>query len=424
LDTSIIYEIFAIIILLGFSAFFSGSESAFFSIPYIMCQRFKHEKKDKVYLKIAHLLESPNKLLITILLGNLIVNVLISAIGAAALIQISKELNLSDVIGASVSTILISIILLLCGEITPKLIAVSEPVKFARRTAGLLSFFILLLRPITIIFQYLTDYITNKLIKTDINRITDKDFDSIVKVGHSKGIIDKKEKEILEHAIGGMKKEVQEIMIPRARVTFINAETGIKEIISQIKKSKFKVLPVYKEIRDNIIGCDNRKDILPYIIKTNGRKSIREIKEILRPVKFVPAGKKIYDLLVELQKEKQDFSVVVNEYGTVLGVVTLDDIIEAIFGEYKEEYEPVVFNYRRIGKNRYIIRGDMKIGEFNKIFHARLSSVEAETVSGVILEKIEKIPQKGEKILIDRFLFTVSRTKGPRIETLIVEKAY
>jgi len=412
-----ISHIAGIIILLILSALFSSSESAFFSIDYITREKLK-QRKEKSLALVYNLLSIPNRLLITILIGNMFVNIFASSIASALAINIVTKAGLADIIGTSIAIAVMSVLIIMFGEITPKMIAITQPVKFAQKFSYPLGFFIIILRPISIIFQCITDFITNKLIKYSPESIKEEEIESIIKIGHKEGIIDEEEKAIMENVFESVNKEVSEIMIPRAKLFALNIEKGDKYIIRNIIKHKFTRVLIYKETKDNVVGVIRKKEILPLHFNL---KKYKSIKEIIKPVLFVPEHKKINDLLREFQKEKKDFAVVVDEYGGTIGAVTIEDIIEAIMGEYKTDYDQENGIFRKIGKNKYLIQGDMKIEEFNKIFNSELTAESADTISGLIMEYTEKVPSRGEKIIIDSFDFTISKTKGPKILTVIVE---
>lgn len=417
MEDSLPLEIAGIIILLILSALFSSSESAFFSIDYITREKLK-QKKEKSLTLVYNLLSTPNRLLITILIGNIFVNIFASSIASALAINIVTKAGLADIMGTSIAIAIMSILIIMFGEITPKMIAITQPVKFAQKFSYPLGFFIIILRPISIIFQYITDFVTNRLIKYSAETIKEEEIESIIKIGHKEGIIDEEEKAIMENVFESVNKEVSEIMIPRAKLFALNIEKGDKYIIKNIIKHRYTRVLIYKETKDNVVGVIRKKDILP--LHFNLRK-YKSIKEIIKPILFVPEHKKINDLLREFQKEKKDFAVVVDEYGGTIGAVTIEDIIEAIMGEYKTDYEQDNGIFRKIGKNKYLIQGDIKIEEFNKIFNSNLTAESADTISGLIMEYTEKVPSRGEKVIIDSFDFTISKTKGPKILTVIVE---
>ncbi|MBN1899239.1 MAG: HlyC/CorC family transporter [Spirochaetes bacterium] len=409
-------EIVRIIILLVLSAFFSSSESAFFSIDYITREKLK--KKGNPSRAVYNLLTHPNRLLITILVGNMFVNILASSVASGLAIKIMSKLQMADIIGTSITIGVMSIIILMFGEISPKMVAITKPVQFARRFSYPMKIIVILLRPVTILFQYLADIITNKIIKYSAEPEKEGDIESIIKIGHKEGIIDEDEKAIIENIFQSINKEVSQIMMPRPKVYSVNIEKGDKYIINNIIKHDYPRVLVYKETKDSIQGVIRKKDILPLIFNLKREKSI---SEIIKPVLYIPENKKINNLLREFQNEKKDFAVVVDEYGGTLGVVTIENVIETIMGEYKTEYEKENGMFRKIGKNKYLIQGDMEISEFNQIFKCHLKTESSETISGLIMEHTEKIPRRGEKIIIGDFDFAISKMKGPKILTVIVE---
>ena len=411
-------QILIIIVLLIFSAFFSGAETAFFSINYIVLEKLKQEKKKRTKL-VTKMLKSPNKLLITLLLGNMIVNILATAMTSNISIDITKKLGGNDITGVTVSIIVMTLILIFFGEITPKLITVQKPVKYALNFVYLLYFFSIILKPITIIFQLFTDFITNKVMKNSTDQLVNKDIESMITIGHKEGIIDKEEKEMFENVYDSLNKEVQDIMIAKPKMFALSIDLPLKQLIQEIVNCDYTLIPLYKKNREHILGIIHKKSILPYFFNF---KKLTSINSLIRPIIFSPVSKKVNDLLREFQTQKKEFSVVVDEYGNVIGFITLDEIIEEIMGEYKDEYDKQDYLAKKIGKNKYLVRGDLKIDEFNEFFKASLRSDESNTIIGLILESLEKIPKKGEKIILDKFIFTINNLKGTVIDSIIVEE--
>lgn len=418
MEDTVPLHLIKIFLLLCCSAFFSGSETAFFSINYIALQKLKKAKDIRSKI-IIRLLNKPNNLLITILISNMLVNIFAAAIASGIMIEIFEKLHLNDFLAVFSSIIIMTLCLLFFGEITPKLITVKRPIKFARIFSYPLLFLVIILRPISFIFQTFTDFLTQKVLKADNNAIDNHDIESMIKIGHKEGIIDKEEKEMFENIFESMSKDVEDIMLPKTKLFALEISSNVKKMVDDILKSHYKLVPIYKDNNDNILGIVRTKDLLPYIFNL---KKLTDIKKLITPILYVPEGKKIVDLLKEFQKSKREFAIVVDEYGNCIGFITLDILIEEIVGEYKDEYDREDLFVRQIGPGRFLIKGDMKIEEFNEIFKSDFQSEEANTVNGLIMENLEKIPKKGDKIVLNKFAFSVSRRKGPIIETLIVEK--
>lgn len=407
-----------IFILLGFSAFFSGSETAFFSINYIALQKLKKARDSRSKI-VCKLLNKPNSLLITILIANMIVNILAAAIASGICIGIAQRLNLNDYIGTLFSIVIMTLVLLFFGEITPKLITVKKPIKFAKLFCYPVLFILVILKPLSFIFQGFTDFLTAKVFKEDNNVFNNQDIESAIKIGHKEGLIDKEEQEMFKNIFDSMGKEVQDIMLPKTKMFTIDIKTSLKKLISEVISCRYKLVPICKNTDDNILGVVRCKDLLPYNFNL---QKLTGIKQLLSPVLYVPEGKKIVDLLKEFQQQKKEFSIVVDEYGNRIGFITLDDLIEEIVGEYKDEYDREDVFIRQMGKGRFLIKGDMKIEEFNEVFNENFTSEDANTINGLMLESFEKIPKKGEKIILNKYVFTVSKQKGHIIKTVIVEK--
>jgi putative hemolysin len=410
------WELIKIIVLLLFSAFFSSSESAFFSIDYVTKEKLKKEKSKSLKL-VYKLISNPNRLLVTILVGNMFVNIFASSIASSFSINIFRRIGVSDIIGTTVAIWVMSIVIIIFGEIAPKIIAITVPLNFAKFFAPFLNFIIILIRPVTIVFQLLTDFITNKIIKYKPETIKEGEISSIIKIGYKEGVLDEKEKNIMENIIENINKPVSEIMIPKFSLFMANINWEKNKIISSILKHNFSRLIVYKNNRDNIIGIIRKKDVIPLVIKNI---KIKNLNNLIKPVLFVPENKKINELLKQFQSEKKDFAIVVDEYGITLGAVSIENIIEAIMGKYPAYYSENNI-VQKIGKNKYIISGEMKISEFNEIFKANLKSKNSDTIAGLIIERLEKIPKENEKILIDDFKFTIEKMNGPKIDKIILE---
>ena len=410
------WELIKIIVLLLFSAFFSSSESAFFSIDYVTKEKLKKEKSKSLKL-IYKLISNPNRLLVTILVGNMFVNIFASSIASSFSINIFRRIGVSDIIGTTVAIWVMSIVIIIFGEIAPKIIAITVPLNFAKFFAPFLNFIIILIRPVTIVFQLLTDFITNKIIKYKPETIKEGEISSIIKIGYKEGVLDEKEKNIMENIIENINKPVSEIMIPKFSLFMADINWEKNKIISSILKHNFSRLIVYKNNRDNIIGIIRKKDVIPLVIKNI---KIKNLNNLIKPVLFVPENKKINELLKQFQSEKKDFAIVVDEYGITLGAVSIENIIEAIMGKYPAYYSENNI-VQKIGKNKYIISGEMKISEFNEIFKANLKSKNSDTIAGLIIERLEKIPKENEKILIDDFKFIIEKMNGPKIDKITLE---
>ncbi|MDD5066560.1 MAG: hemolysin family protein [bacterium] len=412
----IITQLIYIFVLLGFSFFFSGSEAAFFSINYIIQEKLKKENDIQSSL-VYKLLQSPNKLLITILIGNMIVNILATSLLSALAISLAQQAGLPDTLAALLGMVLMTGLLLFFGEITPKLITIKRPVTFAKAFCFLMYLIVIIMRPLSYIFQGFTDFITSKIGGPE-KALDTKDIEALIKLGHKEGIINKEEKEMFENVFESREKEVQEIMMPKSKLFSLDSAGPVKELMNQVVKNHFRIVPVYKKGKDNIIGVVHKQDLLPYYFG----KPVPLLKKIIKPIIYVPVGKRINDLLKEFQSQQKGFAMIADEFGNTVGFVTIKDVIEAIIGAYKDEYDKEYVLKQKVGRNKYLINGDMKIEEFNQGFNTNFCIPDVTTVNGLLLKHLGKIPKKGEKIIINKFIFTVNSRKGPAVENLLVEK--
>ncbi len=346
--SDIYIQIIWIFILLAFSAFFSGSETAYFSLNYLVQEKLKNEKDLKSSL-VYNLLKSPNRLLITILIGNMIVNILATAILSGLVIQLSHHFGYKDSLAVGLEIVLMTFILLIFGEITPKLITVKKPLMFARAFSFLIYILVFILRPISFIFQWFTDIITKHIGRED-NKLDNSTIEEMIKMGHKEGIINKEERKIFENVMDSIDKKVQDIMIPISKMFLLDIHQPKKRLTDKIINSDFKTVPVYKKSRENILGIIRKQDLLPYYFNRNWPQSFRKL---IRPIIYAPPGKKMNDLLKEFQFQKREFCIVADEFGNMIGYVTANDLIDNIIGVYHEECDRECVLKRKIGKNKF-----------------------------------------------------------------------
>lgn len=402
--------------MLAFSAFFSGSETAYFSINYIVQEKLKKENDIQSSL-VCRLLQTPNKLLITILIGNMIVNILATSILSALAIRLAVRAGLPDTVGTVLEIALMTVLLLIFGEITPKLVTVRKPVTFAKLFSFLMYLLVILLRPLSLIFQSFTDLLTKRM-GADQDKLKSQDIEAMIKLGHKEGVLNKEEKEMFENVMESREKEVQDVMLPRSKMFSLDGVLPVKELMREIIRSHFRVVPVYRKNKDHIIGVIRRQDLLPFHFS----RKIPALKKLLQPVLYVPVGKKINDLLKEFQAQQKNFAIVADEFGNSIGFLTLKDLIEEIIGAYRNEYDKEYVLKRKIGKNKYLVSGDMKIEDFNEIFRTNVCTPDMTTVNGLLMKNFGRIPKKSERIIINKFVFTINSRKGPAVDTVIVEK--
>ncbi len=396
----------SIMVLFAFSASYSASETAIFSMP--LSSRIKLEENEKV----KNLFKNQDIVLASILTGNLIVNVMISSLGTLFLIYLSEIYNLPKDLTFPIGAVAIVGLLLVFGEITPKIFAVRNSQKVFKLTFLLTYFSTLFLKPITKPLGFLT----RKIFKPKDVFPTESDIHAMVNIARKLHVIKNNEEEIMENLLYLGKMTASEVMTPRVKIIAFEEGLYIKDVISSIKKTKKSRYPIYHKSIDNIIGIIYTKDII--INEKNKR-----LKEIARTPLFVPETKKLIELLEEFRKGELHIAIVVDEFGGTSGLVTLEDILEVIFGEISDEYDRTPEEpYRKISKDTYIFEGDVDMLTVKKVFDEVFDNVESERLSEFILEKLGKIPKEGESFIHNGTEVKVIHMKNRAINKVIIRK--
>lgn len=406
-----------IVVLLFLSAFISGSEVAYFSLsPDERHKVFNTSTKKNLYLRKN--LESPEKLLATILVANNFVNisiVILSSFTINNLIDFSQEPTL----GFISQVVIISFVILLFGEIIPKVYSTHHALKFARFIAIPLHYTIRLLKPVNAILIYSTSFINNRLHAYN-NHISVNELSQALELTSKTEL--KEDTEILKGIVKFGNKSVVEIMRSRVDVVSIDIETSYDKVLSVITETGFSRIPVFAESFDDIRGILYIKDLLPHV---NKGASFRW-QNIIRPPFYVPETKKIDDLLEEFQKNKVHMALVVDEYGGTSGIVTLEDVLEEIVGEITDEFDEEEKFFTKLGENKYLFDGKTLLNDFYKVIGVEEDLFddvkgEADTLAGLILELKGEIPAKNDTIICKNYVFTIESVDNRRIKQIKVE---
>lgn len=370
--------------LLVLSALFSGAETALFSLTWIERRRLeeKHPRGGKV---VADLLKHPRRALVSILIGNNVVNT------AAAAIATLLALRYFDAQGIGLMVAAFTIVLIFVGEVLPKVFSVRHNEKIALITAPFLELLAVLLLPIRRIVRMASDWILKLLLrgkKEPSDLISAHELKVLVKIGEEEGILNQEERRMLQKLFELGEKPVRSIMTPRTEVMGLRLEDSWDKQVEIMQKFHFSYFPVYQESLDNIVGIASTEEV----VLAQGQ----DLQKHLKPVFHVPDLKRVDDLLREFQKSEVRFAVCVDEFGGTSGVVTLEDILEEIFGEFYDEYANPEKSIRDLGLNEFLVDAKISLQEFNEYFHSKLTSEETESLSGFIMEKMGKVPRKGD----------------------------
>lgn len=413
---NVVFSLIVVLLLLIISALVSGSEVAYFSLS--ATDRQKLKKKSKINNQVLKNLENPEKLLATILVTNNFVNIGIIILTANIINNLSTITN-EPVMEFMLQVVLISFILLLFGEILPKLYATHFTLGFARFMAIPLQFLERIFRPVNSLLIGSTSLINYRLQKHRKNVSIDE-ISQALKLTSEQELSE--EKEMLEGIVKFGNKNVAEIMNPRVDVVSLDIKTSFSTVLNLIVDSGFSRIPVYVGSFDNIKGILYIKDILPHSHKNDSFNW----QTLIRPPFYVPETKKINSLLKEFQKNKVHLAVVIDEYGGTSGIVTLEDVLEEIVGEIVDEFDEEDNFYTQISENVFLFDGKTLLGDFFKISKCDdnvFNSIkgEAETLAGLILEIKGEIPALHEKIEYKQFNFTIEAVDKRRIKQIKIE---
>lgn len=407
-------EIIALLVLLFMSAFFSGSEIALFSSSRIRIRKLVEEGNKNAQVA-KELLEHPNRLLATILVGNNVVNI------SATALATSLAITFFGSTGLGIATGVMTFLILVFGEITPKGFAAKNAVALALIVARPMQMLVNLLFPLVKLLTKLTNFMIKSLggePKEVSPFITEEEIKMLVEVGEEEGVIQKEEKEMIHGIFEFGDKLAREVMIPRIDMDAIAVSSTLEEALKATLKTRHSRLPVYEGSIDNVIGMLHFKDLL----HLKERKYEGTIREIVRPVHYVPENKRLDELLKEFQETKMHMAVVVDEYGGTAGLVTLEDILEEIVGEILDEYDAIETNIQVLDERTALVEAKTSVGEVNEALNINLPEEDFETLGGLVFNKLGRIPSVGDKMRIKNITIAVEKMRGRRISKLKIRK--
>lgn len=419
LDQSIVSDIFLLVVLIILSGIFSASETALtsFRSTYLEEIEWKHPKEAVLLRKW---LKYPNEILTGMLLGNNIVNILASSIATALTLNIMGNNSTSILI----ATIVMTVVILIFGEITPKIIAKNNSVLISRFVITPMHILSVITKPIVFILMGISKIIGRLFgieIKDEALMITEKDIISFVNVGEAEGIIEEGEKEMIHSIFEFGETSAKEVMTPRTSMYSIEATKTIEEVWDELLETGFSRIPVYEETIDDVIGILYVKDILNSVKRGETEK---QIKEFVRVPYFVPETKSIIEILKEFQLKKVHIAMVLDEYGGVVGLVTIEDLIEEIVGEIRDEFdqeeeETVI----KISETEYLIDAMIDIETLNKELSLDLPiSEDYESLGGLITTELSRVCIIGDEVILGDVRLEVKELDKMRISRVLLEK--
>ena len=409
MDTSAAWQIIVLLILLLLSAFFSSAETALTTVNKIK-MRSLAEEGDKQAETVLNVTENSSRMLSAILIGNNIVNLSASALSTTIAYQLGGPY-------VALATAIITVLILIFGEIVPKTAANIHAESMALKYAFPIRFIMIIVTPISIIINAMARVILfimriDPNAKTDV--MTENELRTLVDVGHEDGVIEEEEKEMIYNVFDLGDAKAKDVMVPTVNVTFADVNSSYKELLEIFREDKYTRLPIYEETTDNVVGTINMKDLLLF----DNTKEFH-IRDILREAHFTYEHKSISELLVEMRTSAFNIAIVLDEYGETAGLITLEDILEEIVGEIHDEYdeneEQEVF--QEINKFEFIIEGSMSLDDVNDRINTELDSEDYDSLGGYIIEHLDRLPDEKDEIITDEQIrMVVDKMDKNRIE--------
>lgn len=399
-------QIIALVILVSLSAFFSGTETAFTSFNKTRMKTLAQDgnKKAKAVMEVE---DNYEKFLSTMLIGNNIVNISASTIATLLFASFIKG---NQSLAATVSTIVMTIVVLIFGEISPKFLGKDFADTYTTKTVGIVKLLMVVLTPLTFLFS-LWRVLLSKIFKTDSTlSITEDEIMTMVEEAQSEGGIDEHEGDLIKSAIEFNDLEVDAILTPRVDIVAITVDTPVDEVSEIFRTSGFSRLPVYRDTIDNIVGIIHEKDFNRMV-----HEGAEDFKGAIHDVFCITEGMKISKLLREFQAAKTHMAIVVDEYGGTAGLVTMEDVLEGLVGEIWDEHDEVIENVKAIDEDTYIVNGSASLSELEDIFEFSDEVLdENATVNGWVLDNIDKIPEVGDEFEFENLSVQVVKIEGRR----------
>lgn len=412
MDPSTIIQLVVLIVLLLLSAFFSSSETALTTVSRIKLKALADEG-NKSASKVLLVTENPGKLLSTILIGNNIVNISASALATTFTTNTfgSKWLG--------VSTGIVTILVLIFGEITPKTMASQSALKISLMFVHPIKFLMFILTPVIWLLDKITGLIF-AILRVDTsakNTMTESELRAVVEVSHEDGVIEPEEKFMISNVVDFGDALSKDVMIPRADIVCADITSTYEELVNIFRAEKFSRIPIYEDSKDSIVGLLYLKDLFFYS-QTHDMKDF-DLKSILRQPIFVYEYQKTSQIFADMKTSSVTMAVVLDEYGATSGIITMEDLIEEIVGEIRDEYDDYEDDFiKKISDTQYDVDASIKLDDLNDALHTKLVSENYDSLGGLVIELLDKLPDEGETATYKNISLLVTKVHKNRIERI------
>ncbi len=416
-------KIFIIIFLLLGSAFFSGSEVALFSLDRKYLENNLNQS-GIIYRYLTNLINFPRRLLVTILIGNTLVNVSVSIIAVSLAIDFSNQFQFPLDLILTIQIVVITILILLFGELFPKIIASKNPFKLAKIIAVPLYICNIIIYPVA---ETITELIRISVSKLSLHNrksaLTKDELIDLANIGKEKGTLEEDEHSLISSMVSFRVLNVSEVMTPRVDIKAVSVNDNYESIVNVIKESGHSRIPVYKDNIDEIIGIVFAKDLLVFIQSPELIKSF-SLESLIKKTFFIPETKPINELLKEFQEMKMHLAIVVDEYGGTAGLISLEDIIEEVIGDIWDEFDKEENQIIKIDDNKFVALGKTKLDDINETLGVNILAEDDDydTLGGFVLNKAGSIPKEKYSFIDNDIKFVVSEVQNKRIKKVILEK--
>lgn len=382
-----------LLFLLALSAFFSSAETALTTVNRLRVRALVDEGNARGIL-LAKVIDDPGKLLSALLIGNNIVNISASSIATVL------ATNFFGSAGAGIATGAMTLLVLIFGEITPKTLASLKAEEISLRYAKIVYILMFLFTPLIFILDILSGGIL-KLFGVDPDKrddsVTEEDLRTIVEAGHEDGVLESEEHKMINNVFDFGDHQAKEIMVPRVDMCFLNINATYEETMEVYKEQKFTRIPVYEETRDNVVGVLNVKDLLLYDISQEFH-----VKDFLRPAYYTYEFKNTSELMMEMRKNSISIAIVLDEYGATAGLVTLEDLLEEIVGDIRDEFDgDEEEEVQKMGDGEYLVEGSCKLEDLNDMIGLGVESEDYDSIGGVVIEALQQLPAGGEEVTLE-----------------------
>ena len=402
MDSASIGMIVALVILIAFSAYFSATETAFTSLNRIR-MKTKADNGDRAAARALAISEEYDKMLTTILIGNNIVNITATTVATVLCTKWFREY------GPTVSTVALTVIILIFGEVSPKSLAKESPERWAMFSAPLLKVLMIVLTPLSILFSAWKKLMSLVFKGGEEDGITEEELVGMVEQAENEGGLDEHESDLIRNAIEFNDLDVSDILTPRVDLVAADEDSSMEEMAALFAESGYSRIPLFHDTVDNIVGVVHEKDF--YAARYRGETMLRNLKS---PVFYTTGNTKISDLLRILQKNKAHMAVVVDEYGGTEGIATLEDILEELVGEIWDEHDEVIETFQKQADGSFLIACSADLDDMYDLFQVR-GQCDAATVSGWVLEQVGRVPEVGDAFQAEGLDVAVTRVEHRRV---------